>query len=364
MMRWTGRYGGALALAAALAWGCASPSSASSGASGGGAPVQFVQVAATVHASFFLKSNGDLFASGANVDWLQGGTMPSALHPILFARDVQSFSAQEDGILMLKKDHSVWSQGMGHPGDSTAGPTQVLQNIRQVAQGMLCNFAVGLDGTVWAIGYNNEGEFGNGTTGTTSTWIKVGSAVRSMATGAYTSLFLHEDGSLWSTNLGLPTRVTVPALIALHVAKMAVEPQGGTIFYLTDDHILMGLGNNSGGELNTGNAVARSVPVVVAEEVLDFSAGWNSLLTINMDQSLWGIGTASASTWSAYGRGINETPAAWIPLLPGVTVAATEKNSSVAVTSDGRVWATGANASGNLGVGDTNDRLAWTEVTF
>jgi alpha-tubulin suppressor-like RCC1 family protein len=56
------------------------------------------------------------------------------------------------------------------------------------------------DGSVWATGYNSEGQLGTGNTTNRSSFTQVdASGVKALAAGNGHSLILKEDGSVWAT---------------------------------------------------------------------------------------------------------------------------------------------------------------------
>lgn len=104
-------------------------------------------------------------------------------------------------------------------------------------------------------------------------------------------------------------------------------------------------------------------------EVVDLACGWSHVLAQAKDGQVWGWGR---NTFGQLGKETetvaNPEP---FPLLPasrclpnGAMVArvACGTESSLLVGADGSVWACGWNEHGNLGVGDTKDHFAWTQV--
>jgi hypothetical protein len=80
--------------------------------------------------------------------------------------------------------------------------------LPQVAAGAWHSLLVKTDGTLWAMGWNASGQLGDGTTADRSTPVQVAASgttseqlaagVTSVAAGGYHSLFVKADGTLWA----------------------------------------------------------------------------------------------------------------------------------------------------------------------
>ena len=123
--------------------------------------------------------------------------------------------------IALRYDGTVWAWGYNKNGELGQGdttnvysPVQVksadgnsyLTDIIEIAAGSNHNLALDKDGTVWAWGYNGYGQLGNKTATSSSLPVKVktgdGSVdltgVVSIAAGYYNSFAVRKDGSVWS----------------------------------------------------------------------------------------------------------------------------------------------------------------------
>ena len=125
--------------------------------------------------------------------------------------------------LALNTDGSVWAWGnnsVGQLGDNATyayfyptpaqmlgpGAVGVLSGIKQIAAGAFHSLALKWDGTVWAGGYNHYGQVGNGTTNYNWTPSQVVgpsgqeylTSIVAIAGGENSSYALKADGTVWS----------------------------------------------------------------------------------------------------------------------------------------------------------------------
>jgi len=121
------------------------------------------------------------------------------------ATNVVAVAAGENHSLFVKADGTLWA--MGYNGDGELGngttvntnrPVSVASNVVGVAAGQYHSLLVKADGSLWAMGGNGSGQLGNGTTGDSSLPVSVSSNVVAVAAGKYHSLFMKADGTLWA----------------------------------------------------------------------------------------------------------------------------------------------------------------------
>ena len=79
--------------------------------------------------------------------------------------------------------------------------TSGAQPVTKIAAGYGHSLFLKSDGSLWAMGYNYDGQLGDGTTDSGNYYTNlpeqiVASGVTAIAAGAYHSLFLKNDGSL------------------------------------------------------------------------------------------------------------------------------------------------------------------------
>jgi alpha-tubulin suppressor-like RCC1 family protein len=207
------------------------------------------------------------------------------------------------------------------------------------------------------------------------------------AAGAYASLAVRRDGTLWSWGLndyGQLGRGTSdvkahpkPVQVGRRQGWTAVSGGYGDSFALRADGTLWAWGNNSdfGGNLGLGldgpvtvHGITiprdRWVPTRVgrAGDWTGVMAGYQHAVAVKADDTLWGWG---ANYYGALG------PQGSVSLEPIPTeiaggadwaAAAAGGDFSLALKTDGSLWATGFNAYGALGLGDSVDRHGLTRV--
>jgi hypothetical protein len=120
----------------------------------------------------------------------------------------QAVAAGDNHSLVVKADGTLWAAGYnanGQLGDGT--PTnrstfvQVLAGVQSVAAGTAHSMALKTDGTLWATGANNNGQFGDGTTTSRSTFVQVLSDVQAVYAGDNHTVVLKIDGTAWAAGL-------------------------------------------------------------------------------------------------------------------------------------------------------------------
>jgi alpha-tubulin suppressor-like RCC1 family protein len=224
--------------------------------------------------------------------------------------------------------------------------------------------------TVMSWGENDDGELGNGALTTTGFDgiaapgpVSGLSGVMAIAGGKVTSLALTSDGNVWVWGFVNSTASysDVPVQQSGISGVVAISQGWLHSLVLKNDGTVWGWGDNSGGELGiTGfpNGQPHPVQVVGISDVVAIAAGYNYSLALKSDGTVWAWGSqvyGELGTGASSGNP-NTTPTQVVG-LSGVVVAiaAGYANHSLAVQSDGTVWAWGNNAYGELGNGTINN---------
>ena len=187
--------------------------------------------------------------------------------------------------------------------------------------------------------------------------------------GGFYSLAIKGDGSLWAWGenyygqLGLgddaDVMVYAPARVGATNDWTAVSAGYYHTLAIKADGSLWAWGGNSCGQLGLGDDVDRNAParVGVANDWAAVAAGYDHSLAIKGDGSIWAWGE---NYYGQLGLGDEADVMVYAPARVGVandwTTVAAGYFHSLAIKSDGSLWAWGSNGSLQLGIDDYVDR--------
>jgi alpha-tubulin suppressor-like RCC1 family protein len=167
-----------------------------------------VAVAAGTDHSLFLKSDGSLWAMGSNQYGQLGDTNSFGVYPYaanqpqqIVACGVRAIAAGHRHSLFLKTDGSVWGMGANPSGALGGEPQEIVAgNVIAIAAGQDHDLFLKSDGSLWAMGSNNSGQLGAGPTiyYTNQPLQIITGGVTAIAAGYGCSMFIKTDGSLWA----------------------------------------------------------------------------------------------------------------------------------------------------------------------
>ncbi|MEI7953810.1 MAG: cadherin-like beta sandwich domain-containing protein [Verrucomicrobiota bacterium] len=362
--------------------------------SAGGIPVDIVLAFVPTPGTFlmmvkntglgFIHSRFGNLAQGQRVSLAFGGkTYP-------FVANYYGGSGNDLVLQWANTEVVAWgSNSAGQLGDSSttrrlrptaADATGVLANktIIAVAEGYLHSIALCSDGTLAAWGHNVYGQLGNNSAIASNVPVAVdhsgaltGKSVIAMSAGPFHNLALCSDGTVvtWGYNnygqLGTGDTVTnripvvvnpIGALAGKNVVAVAAAAYSS--FALCDDGTLAAWGYNDEGELGDGTTTTNPVPVAAAipegKLVASIAAGQYHTLALCTDGSLfaWGYNNrgqlGNASTLSSLSPVAIDASGA----LAGKSVISVRASGahSLALCADGTLTAWGWNNNGQLGL--------------
>lgn len=170
-------------------------------------------------------------------------TSPSVASPVQvqFLRRMIGLSASTH-VLTVDSNGFVWGWGYNGYGQLGAGsaityqiaPLQIagISNVTAVAAGAFFSLALRADGTVWAWGLNDSGQLGDGTTTLRTSPVQVPGLtdVMAISAGNNQSAALRSDGTVWTwglnstRQLGIGTQGGFQGLVPVQVPGLS----GGT----------------------------------------------------------------------------------------------------------------------------------------
>lgn len=282
----------------------------------------------------------------ANYQWIPVA-ITATTNNLTSADDISAGYAHS---LALKSDGTVWTWGWNHygqlgtggaiPGSDSNVPAKIvgLTGMTAVAAGGYHSLALKNDGTVKAWGHNNYGQLGNGVTlpgSDSSSPVTVSSLtnVKAIAAGGYHSLALKNDGTVWAWGFGLDgelgnglhTTSSTPVKVSFPAGTVITAIAAGLYHSLAikNDGTVWAWGRNVNGQLGDGSTAQRNSPVQV-----------------HVITGIVAIAGGGSDDTQTYVGG----------------------SHSLALKSDGSVWAWGYNANGQLGDGTFQDSDVPVEV--
>ncbi len=345
-----------------------------------------VQVAAGANHSLAVDSTGTVWAWGYNGQGQlgTGSTEYRQFTPteVEGLTDITQIAAGSYHSLAVDANGTVWAWGYNYQGQLGFEPTSSsyiqttpvevggLTDITQVSAGSYHSLAIDTNGTVWAWGYNYQGQLGTGSTEyrqSTPTEVDGLTDITQIAAGSNHSLAVDANGTVWAWGYNYQGQLGFESTSYPYIQTTPVEVDGltditqvsaGSYHSLAVDAngTVWAWGYNYQGQLGTGSTEYRqSTPVEVdgLTDITQIAAGGNHSLAVDVNGGVWAWGynyqgqLGFESTSYPY---IQTTPVE-VDGLTDITQVSAGSYHSLAVDANGTVWAWGANWSGQLGRG-------------
>ena len=241
-----------------------------------------------------------------------------------------SLILKNDGTLLGCGRNDLYQLGLGDTTDRTTF-TQVTtnaDNIKSVYCGFYHTFILENDSTLWSCGGNSYGQLGLGDTTDRTTFTQITANVNNIKEiyfGIDYTIMLKNDGTLW------------------------------------------GCGGNSYGQLGLGDTTNRNIFTKITTNVDNIKSvccGYNHTLILKDDGTLWGCGR------NDYGQlGLGDTNHRYTFTQVTINVDNIKEiyrggDHTFILKNDNTLWGCGYNKYGQLGLGDTNHRYTFTQVTI
>ena len=255
----------------------------------------------------------------------------------------------------INRDGSLWGWGCnnsGQLGESSndykyiPDPIKIMEDVIAVSAGANHTAAIKADRSLWVWGRNWFRVRGGGE----NIWNlaplrpeRVMSNVATVSVGLNHTMAITTDGRLWGWGANEDGQLGVDVTSKRYSLPQSMGRNGsGTEIFGSNDYLQI-----------TENAVLEKfspTPVEIMDNVAYVSAGDNFTMAIKTDGSLWAWGRNNNGQ---LGDGTTITGYAPIRILDDVDSVSAGRSFVMAIKSDGSLWTWGNNSSGQLGNGTT-----------
>jgi alpha-tubulin suppressor-like RCC1 family protein/pimeloyl-ACP methyl ester carboxylesterase len=394
-------------------------------------------VLATEAGTAWAWGDNDLGKLGMSIapDSCKTGTSNCSKSPaqVTGLTDVSFVSAGQNHSLALKSDGTVWAWGdnrLGTLGDGTttsrSAPIQVLggasgtpflSGIIAVGAGERHSVAVRSDGTVWTWGFNDVGQLGHTSndncTGTPNdnrcskapaqvVGGESGTAyltgIVRIGAGEFHNVALKSDGTVWawgknfygtlgdgtqnnSKNAPVQVKASGSAILASVIAVAAGESHSlalksdGTVWAWGDNTVILGIGTppdscHFAGQMDcslTASQVLGPAGTTLLNSVTSIAAGHGHSLALKSDGTVWAWGHGNYGQLGNSGVADSNRPVqvlgpAGTTFLDSIIEISTGGYHNLALRSDRTAWSWGNNEFGQLGDGTVSNQAVPVQV--
>ena len=317
----------------------------------------------------------------------------SSPNPIPFLRNDRyiDIAGTEYGFAALTPDGVIetWGEGVnGKLGDNStvnkSSPVRITAGTAQwiaLAQGPVAdhNFALRSNGTLWAWGFNQYGQLGDGLTINKASPVAVIGGItdwKQVVKGDIYSVALRHNQEIYAWGQASQNRTThsvgrsSPTLIvggALFWNKIACNGTAANMA-LDMNGNLYAWGAGSNGQLGDGFTISRASPVLIADGGIvwtDIVGTRSAFFAKATDGTLWAWGFNAAGQ---LGNNTTLNRSSPVQVAGGFSdwVDLSGNNAIAAIRSNGSLWTWGGNDSrGVLGIGSPNvNRSSPVQVSF
>lgn len=286
--------------------------------------------------------------------------------------------------MTIKSDGTLWTWGKNAAGQLGLGdqiqrssPTQVglLTDWSSANCGYEFTMVIKADGTLWGWGKNSNYKLGLGVTTNYSSPVQIGVATtwNQVDAGSYNhTVGTQLDGTLWSwggneygcLGLGGGGERTSPTQIGALTNWSEVVSGLHNALAIKTDNTLWTWGKNDYGQLGLGDQTPRNSPVQVGglSNWSQVSGGAFHTVAVKTDGTLWSWGRNDIGGQLGLGDTDHRSSPVQVGGLSDWSKVAVGSYHSLAIKTDGTLWAWGDNRFGHLGLGDITDSSSPVQI--
>ncbi len=333
--------------------------------------------------SLLLCTDGTVKAWGDNYYYQLGNsTMSASSLPVVvngLTGTITAVSAGGSHSMALKSDGTVWAWGYNYDGQlgvvgipSSDVPVQVtgLTGVIAIAAGYSHSIALKNDGTVWAWGNNGYGQLGDSTNNGTSIPVqaKFLTNITAISAGNYHSMALKNDSTVWtwgSNNYGQLGLGSNSDSISAHKVPglskiISIDCGGSFSLALKNTGTIMSWGENYYGQLGDGTQISNNVPIPVlgVANVMAICAGTNHSMALKTDSTVWKWGATLPFPLRTHRTNdLQNTSPMQISGLSGIFAISAGQYHQLAYKNNQTAWGWGNNMNGQIGCGNNSDQV-------
>jgi alpha-tubulin suppressor-like RCC1 family protein len=263
--------------------------------------------------TFYITDDGALYAVGRNLQGALGNGTATGnnANPQLVSNDVVSVSNKADHTLFIKSDGSLWAVGNNSNGQLGTGsttdrylPVKIAGDVIEARAGDGHTLFITADRKLWGMGANRYGQLGLGASQLdVLSPVVIATGVSTAAAGGwnqaseYHSVFAKTDGSVLAMGKnnngqlgsgGKTDRLT-PTVVSDRALQ--VDASQSVSLIVKNDGSLWGMGSNGFGQLGVQPNLDQTAPVrITPTDVVWASSGLYHTLFIKTGGALWGMG--------------------------------------------------------------------------
>lgn len=345
-------------------------------------------IAAGGKSTFASNSPGDCFVAGDNIDGLLGTGDTASESFSFFTTFLPNPGAVQIGCgddfsMVITSDKKMWGAGdnaNGQLGIDDADSIIIAQesnrfsNWTQVSGGADFTVALNTNSEIFSTGDGSQGQLGvditdspifvqESTKSTDWSFIAPGN---NFSTAVKTSNFLLATGSNADGQLGIPQIEQIFVYTHVHEQMKAEQISCGSahVMAVQSDDTVWGSGRNTSGQLGLGNNLEVNIFVQESGDDTDWdliACGDDYSMAIKTDNKLYGTGLNNKGQ---LGTGITVNTNTFTQEILAASdwdTISCGGNHSVALTTGDKIFGTGLNAQGQLGLGDEVDVSTFTQ---